>query len=453
MRSKLELFKRYSMFFGGILFNALGVAFITRSMLGTGPTSCIPYVLSLLEINKFLTFGTFTFLFNTLLLLLQVILLRKNFKPIQLLQIAVNLLFSVLVDVAMFFTRGLVLDHYILALLYTVVGCILRAFGVSCSVVADVVMLSTEAFVKAVAEVSKKEFSICKLVSDMTMTAISAVLSFVLFEKINGVREGTLITVLLVGPISKFFTNRMDFAHHYFEMDGEFVYEQKLKLQEGKRLVITITSLAGSGGRVIARLLAEKLSIPVYDKELIDMVASRGHFPKLFVKNHNEKLYSNIAESFLLENYNFNNLNFRSYRNLFNTQCNVISELAEKEDCIIVGHCSNYVLRNSPNVLNIFISANEEDRLEYMQYKYKINRKQAEQKIRRQDHDTERYYQHFTGIHWRDSSTYHLTIDSSLLGYQGTVDLLEKLVRKHYLDVDKVKVVNRKSFLAKLFDR
>ena len=118
MRSKLELFKRYSMFLGGILFNALGVAFITRSMLGTGPTSCIPYVLSLLEINKFLTFGTFTFLFNTLLLLLQVILLRKNFKPIQLLQIAVNLLFSVLVDVAMFFTRGLVLDHYILALLY-----------------------------------------------------------------------------------------------------------------------------------------------------------------------------------------------------------------------------------------------------------------------------------------------------------------------------------------------
>lgn len=129
----------------------------------------------------------------------------------------------------------------------------------------------------------------------------------------------------------------------------------------------------------------------------------------------------------------------------------VISDLADKEDCIIIGHCSNYVLKDSPNVLNILVTAHEEDRLEYMQHKYRISRKQAEHKIRMQDHDTERYYLHFTGQQWKDSSTYHLTIDSSLLGYQGTVDLLEKLVRQHYLDVDKVKVSNRKSFLSKLF--
>lgn len=449
MRTKLELFKRYSMFFGGILFNALGIAFITRSMLGTGPTSVIPYVASL-KFTQF-SFGTFTFAFNTLLLLLQIILLRKKFQTIQFLQIFVNLLFSVLVDVAMFLTQGLFVDHYILLILYTVIGCIFRAFGVSCSVVADVVMLSTEAFVKAVTDVTKKEFSICKLVSDTVMTTIAVGMSYYFFGQICAVREGTLLTVLLVGPISKFFTNKMDFAQHYFAIDGEFVYEQKLKIQEGKRLVITITSLAGSGGRVIARLLAEKLSIPVYDKELIDMVAERGHFPKLFVQKHNEKLYSNIAESFLLENYNFNNLKFRSHKNLFNTQCEVISDLADKEDCIIIGHCSNYVLKDSPNVLNILVTAHEEDRLEYMQHKYRISRKQAEHKIRMQDHDTERYYLHFTGQQWKDSSTYHLTIDSSLLGYQGTVDLLEKLVRQHYLDVDKVKVSNRKSFLSKLF--
>ncbi len=163
MRSKLELIKRYSMFFGGIVLNSFGVAFITRSMLGTGPTTCIPYVASL---QYPLSFGTFAFLFNLLLLLVQIILLRKNFPKIQFLQLPVNLLFSVFVDIAMSMTGNLVIDHYILAVLYTVIGCVLRALGVSFSVVADVVMLSTEAFVKAVSDVSKKEFSVCKLVSD-----------------------------------------------------------------------------------------------------------------------------------------------------------------------------------------------------------------------------------------------------------------------------------------------
>ncbi|MCR5613459.1 cytidylate kinase family protein [Treponema sp.] len=437
MRSKKELIKRYTMFFFGIFSNALGVAFITRSMLGTGPTTCIPYVLSL---SFPFSFGTFTFLFNLLLLLVQLLLLQKKFPRYQFFQIPANLLFSVCIDFAMNLTKNLAINNYGMAIIFTVLGCSLRALGVSLSVVADVVMLSAEAFVKAISDFSKKEFSICKLVSDATMSAIAVGLSFLFLGKLEAVREGTLITVIIVGPLSKYFSDKMGFAHHYFSVDGEFVYEEKLKLKEGKRLVLTITSLAGSGGRIIARLLGERLSIPVYDKELIDIVAEQGHLSKLFVKQHDEKLYTNIAEAFILEHYSFHTPDFESYRSLFKAQTAAIKNLAQTQDCIIIGHCSNHILKDSPEVLNIFITANQEHRLEYIQHKYKIDKRLAARKIKKQDSDTEKYYRHFTDSNWKDSDNYHLTIDSSLLGYEGTVNLLEQLVRQHYLDVNKVKI-------------
>ena len=126
MRNKNELIKRYSVFFLGIVTNALGVALITRSMLGTGPTTCIPYVISL----RFpYSFGTFTFLFNLLLLLLQIVILRKRFNLHQLLQIPASFIFSATIDICMSLTSGIKIDMYIAALLWVIAGCIFRAFG------------------------------------------------------------------------------------------------------------------------------------------------------------------------------------------------------------------------------------------------------------------------------------------------------------------------------------
>lgn len=437
MREKKELVKRYIFFFIGIISNALGVAFITRSNLGTGPTTCIPYVASL----RFpISFGTFTFAFNMLLLLLQIVLLRKNFKKFQLLQIPVSFVFSACIDAAMFLTRNLHVDFYALCILWTVLGCVLRALGTSCQIIADVVMLSSEAFVKSVADVSKKEFSICKLIIDALMVAIAVGMSFAFFGKLEAIREGTFITVLLVGPVSHWFTKRLRFTNHYLETDGEFVYETKLKLVEGKRLVVTVTSQAGSGGRVIARILGTILNMPVYDKELIDLVAAKGNFSHDFVKNHNERLYLNIAEAFLLENYTLADRSFESYKNLYKAQCDVIKELAQKEDCIIVGHCSNFILRDNPSCVHFFVSADAKHRIEYISEKYRITRKHAERKIRRQDNDTSKYYKHFTGHDWTEVDGYHMALDSTMFGYEGTAELMEQIVKKHYIEVPKVKV-------------
>lgn len=436
-RNGHELLKRYIFFFLGICLNAFGIALFTRSKLGTGPTSCIPYVVSL---KSGLSFGTCTFMFNILLLLGQIILLRKNFPRYQLLQLPVTLLFSILIDGAMKFTTFVNTDIYWIALLYNILGCVFRAVGVSCQVVADVVMLSTEAFVKALSDVSKKEFSWIKLFFDVFMAAVAIALSFLLLGRLESVREGTLIIVLLVGPVSHYFTKRLSFTNYVFENESELVFEPKLKISNSKRIVITVTSEAGSGGRIIAKILGIKLKIPVYDKELVDLIAQEGGFTKRFVQAHNEILYRSTAEAFIQNNFSVENFHSKSYTRLYEAQERVISKLAERQNCIIVGHCSNFILKNNKNVMNILITADMKNRITYISEKYGLNRHDSQKKIRRQDHNTWEFYLHFTNQDWKDSGNYHLCLNSSLFGYEETADIIEDIVKKNYTNTPSIKV-------------
>lgn len=436
-RNSHELLKRYIFFFLGICLNAFGIALFTRSKLGTGPTSCIPYVVSL---KSGLSFGTCTFMFNILLLLGQIILLRKNFPRYQLLQLPVTLLFSILIDGAMKFTTFVNTDIYWVALLYNILGCVFRAVGVSCQVVADVVMLSTEAFVKALSDVSKKEFSWIKLFFDVFMAAVAIALSFLLLGRLESVREGTLIIVLLVGPVSHYFTKRLSFTNYVFENESELVFEPKLKISNSKRIVITVTSEAGSGGRIIAKILGIKLKIPVYDKELVDLIAQEGGFTKRFVQAHNEILYRSTAEAFIQNNFSVENFHSKSYTRLYEAQERVISKLAERQNCIIVGHCSNFILKNNKNVMNILITADMKNRITYISEKYGLNRHDSQKKIRRQDHNTWEFYLHFTNQDWKDSGNYHLCLNSSLFGYEETADIIEDIVKKNYTNTPSIKV-------------
>lgn len=436
-RNSHELLKRYIFFFLGICLNAFGIALFTHSKLGTGPTSCIPYVVSL---KSGLSFGTCTFMFNILLLLGQIILLRKNFPRYQLLQLPVTLLFSILIDGAMKFTTFVNTDIYWIALLYNILGCVFRAVGVSCQVVADVVMLSTEAFVKALSDVSKKEFSWIKLFFDVFMAAVAIALSFLLLGRLESVREGTLIIVLLVGPVSHYFTKRLSFTNYVFENESELVFEPKLKISNSKRIVITVTSEAGSGGRIIAKILGIKLKIPVYDKELVDLIAQEGGFTKRFVQAHNEILYRSTAEAFIQNNFSVENFHSKSYTRLYEAQERVISKLAERQNCIIVGHCSNFILKNNKNVMNILITADMKNRITYISEKYGLNRHDSQKKIRRQDHNTWEFYLHFTNQDWKDSGNYHLCLNSSLFGYEETADIIEDIVKKNYTNTPSIKV-------------
>lgn len=197
---KLNKLKRYVIFFIGLFVNSLGVSLITKGSLGTSPISAIPYVLSL----KFpLTLGEFTIYFSLVLILLQLAMLRKNFKPEHILQIPISLVFGCFIDLTMEMLTWVDPVMYPEKVCGLLVGCLILGIGVYLEVAADVAMLPGESFVRAVTATCHTEFGTTKVVFDVSMTVIAAALSFGFFGGLSGVREGTVIAALLVGFLAR----------------------------------------------------------------------------------------------------------------------------------------------------------------------------------------------------------------------------------------------------------
>lgn len=187
---------RYLWFVLGVLINSFGVALITQAALGTSPISSIPYVLSL----RFpITLGEFTFILNLVYIFGQIVLLRRDFKPIQLLQIVVNIIFSAFIDVSMSLLSWLQPDHIVVKLIALILGCAILGIGISIEVAPDVLVVPGEGIVRAMTQVSGKRFGSVKVLFDCTLVAIALVLSFLFFHGLNGLGLGTVISALIIG--------------------------------------------------------------------------------------------------------------------------------------------------------------------------------------------------------------------------------------------------------------
>ena len=203
-----ELVKRYSLFIISLWFSALGVAVTKCGSLGVSCISSVPNVLSL----RFtaLTIGGWTFVWNTLLVICQIGLLRKNFQKIQLLQIPLSFLFGWFTDLAMLLAVKVPVNSYPMQLVMVVAGVAILAFGITLGVIANVVLNAGEGMVKALADVSGKEFGFVKVRFDIVCVILSVVISLVTFGgKIVGVREGTLIAAFLNGTMVKWYSRRL----------------------------------------------------------------------------------------------------------------------------------------------------------------------------------------------------------------------------------------------------
>lgn len=202
MTNKTELIKRYIFLLVGIFVNGLGVSFITKAGLGTSPITSIPYTLSL---GFTPTVGMFTLVFNIFLVILQVILLRRNFQLQNLLQLPIIALFSFFIDLTMSLLGFMQPETYAMKVVSLIVGCLILGFGVFMEMVANVAMLPGEATVRAVSDVFSTDFGKTKIAFDSSMTVIAAILSFIMFRHLDGVREGTIVAAILVGFIARLF--------------------------------------------------------------------------------------------------------------------------------------------------------------------------------------------------------------------------------------------------------
>lgn len=202
--TKNETVKRYILLVISLFFSALGVAVTKHGELGVSPISSVANVLS----YKFssLSLGTWLIIWNCILIVGQVLILRKNFKVIQLLQIPVSFLFGYFTDFGSWLVSFIPADYYAVRLIMVILGVVILGFGISLSVIANVVMNSGEAFVKAISDVLHKNFGNVKIAFDICCVISAVILSLLFFDfRIVGTREGTVISAVCTGMVVKFF--------------------------------------------------------------------------------------------------------------------------------------------------------------------------------------------------------------------------------------------------------
>ena len=197
----IYILKRYLLLLIGLSIMAFGVAFSIKASLGTSPISSVPYVISLFTP---LTVGTATISMHCVFILLQILILRKNYHPIQLMQLPVAFFFGYLTDFGVWAVQGITCNTYWQQWIVCIIGILLVGLGVSLEVKAGVVVLAGEGVVRAICNVLPKvKVGYMKVGFDVTLVAIACVLSIVFTGRLQGVREGTVAAALLVGLIAK----------------------------------------------------------------------------------------------------------------------------------------------------------------------------------------------------------------------------------------------------------
>ena len=188
-------------------------------------------------------------------------------------------------------------------------------------------------------------------------------------------------------------------------------------------IIITIARQYGSGGKTIGEMVAKELDIPCYNREILRMASEESGINEKLFAQVDEKLKGSALLRISKSVYEGELLHpdsddFTSTRNLFNYQAKIIKKLAETESCVIVGRCADYILRNYPNVMSVFVHAPHEFCLRQAMLRNSMTEKEMEKFIAKTDKYRGDYYRYYTGWEWTDARHYDLCLDSSKLGFE-----------------------------------
>lgn len=195
-----------------------------------------------------------------------------------------------------------------------------------------------------------------------------------------------------------------------------------------EKFVVTIARQFGSLGRPIARKVSEALGVEYFDRDLVDFTAKRLNLPVSTISDAEELAKS----SFFSMSYPLGMATTEIQDSIFAAQSKIITDLAEKQSCIMVGRCSDYVLRDKKNLINVFIYASYEQRLKNCVERLKMQPAEAKKMITSVDRARESYHRHYCGYSMADPNYKHVMLDSGLLGVDGTCDILVEIIRKKF---------------------
>ena len=425
--------KRLLVYLLGLFFMAAGVVFSVKSGLGVSPVTGLANVVS--QISG-LTMGVCTTLTYCAYIVVEFLILRRDFKPTMLLQIAASFLFGFMVTLA---TEVLSFvpapEAYPLRLLYLAVSVPLVAFGVMLYLAPQILPTPGDGLPLAISKKTGKPVGTCKIISDCCLVAVSALVSLVFLHRLAGVREGTVVSALTVGFVMKRMMRLMQPRLLAF-VGRESKLERAIKAEalppaqsRSGKLIITISREFGSDGYEIGRLLAEKLGVPFYDRQLIAMEAAESGLSESFIEAHEQSMARGAVYDFLTSGYAMHSEGLSPLERLFAAQTKVVRRLAAENDCcVIVGRCSDYILYDDPNSFRIFVHARPDYRAANLAKRHGVSPEEAAAEMRRTDAARARYYENFTGREWGNTKYYNLAIDSGVFGPEASIRLIEDAV-------------------------
>jgi len=403
---------------------AFGVAFSVKANLGVSPISCIPFVFSL---KLDFSLGELTIMMNTLFVLAQFLILRKRYSLLHLSQLAAVTVFGFCIDLALYVIGDLTVAAYVWQVLVCLLSCALIALGVFLLVKANLTYLPGDGLAVVVSDTFKKDFGKLKVSLDSSMVIIGLVSSFVFLHRPEGIREGTVIAALLVGSLVKFFNSKIYWLDSW--LDNDIIGTGQLAPLPGglgQHLVVTISREYGSGGHSIGQEIAKKLGIGFYDKELIDITAEESGFTEEYIRENEQKLAGTLLDELYMQSYAYVKDELPPSDVLFLVQSKIIRDIAAKGPCVIVGRCASFVLKDNPNCFNVFIHADEEFRKSKMVNEYGVDVPIPSKELEKMDRERANYCLEYTGENWRDSTNYHITINSAL--YLSDAEIADKII-------------------------
>ena len=420
--------RRYILFAVSLFVNAMGIAFITKALLGTSPITSVTYVLSMFTP---LTIGQWTIVLNLLFVLFELpFMTRKELKDdlrMFLLQIPISLCFGTFIDLSMNMLYWLEPVKYIDQIIYLLVGCVILAAGITLEVKANVAMMAGEYFVRVISQRFHGEFGYVKLCFDITLVCIACLFSICFMSGIYGVREGTVAAALLVGPI-------VHFISPYYRCFDKWINDVKDKdaiaLRNIQHVIITIAREYGSGGHLLGEMLSKELGIKLYDKEFIHLVAEKSGINEQYIKKNEQSIPSFWLKCILGKNSEQSlERSLSSDDVLFVAESKIIQELAEKGPCIIVGRCADFVLRDYPNLIKVFCYSDLKSACVRCVQEYGVSEEKAESEIKRINHNRIAHYEYYTGEKWGEPHHYNLMINTGSIDLSVACNLIKSIYK------------------------
>ena len=427
--------RAYILFVIALAINAFGIAFITRALLGTSPITSITYVMSMFTS---LTMGQWTIVLNLGFMVLELPFMRKEDLKSDivcyLLQIPTTLFFGSFIDVSMNALSWLQPEMYVLKIASLLLGCVILALGIALEVKANVAMAAGEYFVKAIARRLRTDFGYTKLGFDSSLVALSCIVSYAVMGTIQGVREGTVVAAIIVGPI-------VHFISPWFKVFDRFLYpsgktgrpagQASLPVEDfhpGHR-VITIAREFGSGGHLLGERLSKELGIRLYDKEFIHLAAQESGMDEAYIRKNEQSSPSFWLKSVYAQNKNTVEQSMAPDDVLFVAESKIVQEAAAKEDCIIVGRCADFVLDGQPGLIRVFCCAGLDAARQRCVQEYGLPADKAESEIKRVNRKRMAHYEYYTGRKWGDPHHYDLVVNTSHVSIEEAFRMIGELYR------------------------